>query len=190
MGFFRRRPRLPRRRLPGRPVPAPAARRALRRLRHAHGLLAQGQSSEAAAIFEDLAAKAARRGIPRAPQLYLQAGRAWVDGGDPARGLASLEQGLLMMARSGNVAKAGAMTGRVLAELRARGLEEEALRLEAALSEAFPGLDLAQRPAPSRGQLPTNCPQCGGSLRPDEVEWMDERTAECAYCGSLVAATG
>ncbi len=187
MGFFRRRPR---RRLSGRPVPPPAARRALRRLRHAHGLLAQGRSGEAAAIFEDLAAKAARRGIPRAPQLFLQAGRAWVDGGDPSRGLTSLKQGLLMMARTGNVAKAGAMAGRVLAELHARGLQEEACQLEAELRKAFPGLDLTERSAASKGQLPTNCPQCGGALRLDEVEWVDDRTAECAYCGSLVVATG
>jgi endogenous inhibitor of DNA gyrase (YacG/DUF329 family) len=34
--------------------------------------------------------------------------------------------------------------------------------------------------------LPTHCPACGGTVRPDEVEWLDEITAECAYCGSPV----
>jgi hypothetical protein len=34
--------------------------------------------------------------------------------------------------------------------------------------------------------LPTHCPSCGAALRPDEIEWLDESTAECAYCGSPV----
>ena len=30
------------------------------------------------------------------------------------------------------------------------------------------------------------CPSCGAAVRPDEVEWLDYVTAECAYCGSPV----
>ena len=35
----------------------------------------------------------------------------------------------------------------------------------------------------------SHCPSCGASLRPDEVEWLDDVTAECAYCGSPVRET-
>ncbi|HEX9117672.1 MAG TPA: hypothetical protein VGA61_16500, partial [Anaerolineae bacterium] len=42
-------------------------------------------------------------------------------------------------------------------------------------------------PAPSpRRVLPTHCPGCGAPLRPDEVDWLDEMTATCEYCGSPV----
>jgi hypothetical protein len=37
-----------------------------------------------------------------------------------------------------------------------------------------------------RPLLPTHCPACGAAVRPDEVEWLDDVTAECAYCGSPV----
>jgi hypothetical protein len=32
--------------------------------------------------------------------------------------------------------------------------------------------------------LPTNCPSCGGPVLLKEVEWLDDITAECAYCGN------
>jgi hypothetical protein len=34
--------------------------------------------------------------------------------------------------------------------------------------------------------LPTQCPGCGAPVRPDEVDWLDDVTAECEYCGSPV----
>jgi NAD-dependent SIR2 family protein deacetylase len=38
--------------------------------------------------------------------------------------------------------------------------------------------------------LPTHCPSCGGAVRPDEIEWLDEVTAECDYCGSPLRSEG
>jgi len=38
--------------------------------------------------------------------------------------------------------------------------------------------------------LPTHCPGCGGPVRADEVDWLDDVTAECNWCGSPVRAEG
>jgi hypothetical protein len=40
----------------------------------------------------------------------------------------------------------------------------------------------------ARPVLPTNCPGCGGPLHAGELEWTDDITAECSYCGSAVRA--
>jgi hypothetical protein len=37
-------------------------------------------------------------------------------------------------------------------------------------------------------RLPGQCPSCGAPVRPNEVEWFDETTAACAYCGSVLQA--
>lgn len=38
----------------------------------------------------------------------------------------------------------------------------------------------------SSGSLPPRCPHCGGPVNPDKLDWVDSRTAECAYCGSIL----
>jgi hypothetical protein len=35
-------------------------------------------------------------------------------------------------------------------------------------------------------KLPPECPNCGGSVHPDELEWTDSRSAICDYCGSIL----
>ncbi len=37
-----------------------------------------------------------------------------------------------------------------------------------------------------REQLPTNCPNCDGTLTYGTVRWVGPRTAECPYCGNSV----
>jgi hypothetical protein len=80
---------------------------------------------------------------------------------------------------------------RFTAELKARGLVTEAKQIEYYLKTSLPagfvfgaGAGM-EKPKPI---LPTNCPGCGGPIRSDEVEWADELTAECPYCGSAVRA--
>jgi tetratricopeptide (TPR) repeat protein len=191
MSAFRRRPfRRPLRRPPGRPLP-PALRRALGRLNHAHALMAQGEFLQAAAIFEELAQGAASVAPKRAPQLHIQAGMAFLKGGQKEQALPHLRQGLLSMARLMQLPRLQATARRVLADMRSLGLAEEAAALEEELKKEIPGLDLtAPRPgqaAPPR-HLPAKCPYCGGNVRSDEVEWVDEASAVCDYCGSMMEA--
>jgi hypothetical protein len=171
----------------------PAGQRALLRLQEAHRLLSEGNAAAAATIFEDLADQAAARAIPRAPQLCLQAGRAWILAGDLERGLGRLKLGLQMMARMGQTGRLPQVAGRVIAELRGRGLADQAAEVEEHVRALLPGLALPSRPsasvAPER-RLPPKCPYCGGNVVPDSIEWADETSALCDYCGSVLQAEG
>jgi|YNPBryBLVA2012_1023415.scaffolds.fasta_scaffold00402_10 hypothetical protein len=183
--MFRRRP------IVGRPL------RPLRRgllpqvpplLQRANQLLASGQYVQAAEAFESLADAAQSRGGVRAPLLFLQAGRARILAGETAAGLARLKQGLSLLAAHADWPGLQRVGGRVLTELNERGLVREAAEMEAWLKATLPAgsVVFAERSATPKPQLPTHCPSCGAALRPDEVEWLDEVTAECAYCGSPV----
>ena len=77
---------------------------------------------------------------------------------------------------------------RLVAELNERGLTSEAVDIEILLKinlPSMPTLETNETPA-RKPMLPTHCPSCGAALRPDEVEWLDELSAECGYCGSPV----
>ena len=93
-----------------------------------------------------------------------------------------------MLFRSGQFQRLLQARRRALTELNERGLTEEAAAIDAWLKSVSPEsseLD-TQIPQGKKPVLPTHCPQCGAVLRPDEVEWLDEITAECGYCGSPV----
>ena len=193
MPVFRRRPLPPRWR--GARGLAPAGQQALLRLQQAHRLMAEGQYAQAARLFGELGNEAAARAIPRAPQLNLQSGRAWVLAGDPTRGQPRFRQGLRLMAQLGQLERLPVVARRLLDELHARGLTAEAEALEAELRASLPGLDLhgpiaAPAAEPSRRCLPLKCPYCGGSAHPDSVDWIDEASATCGYCGSVLETEG
>jgi hypothetical protein len=154
--------------------------------------MAAGQYAEAAAIFEHFARGAMVRGGPRAPQFFLQAGRCRVLAGLVPGGMTLLKQGLSMMAESGNKQRLQNAGQRLVAELKQHNLMVEAAEIEALLNQTLPGgftPGAAASTAPAQARLlPTKCPSCGGSLLANEVEWLDEATAECPYCGSGVRA--
>jgi hypothetical protein len=171
---------------------APAGGAALARLQEANRLLAEGRAAEAAAIFAELADQATSLGIPRSPQLHIQAGRAWMRAGKRTLGLDRLVLGLRTMAEMGQMARLPRATRRILAELQAQGMEDEASEIQARMLASLPGgaLDSAEppTPSPSRGRLPSKCPHCGGTVLADLVEWIDPLSAICDYCGSVLSA--
>lgn len=192
---FRRRPFRPPLgpRLLRRAALPPGARIALRRLQEANAFLAQGEFAQAALILEGLANEAAKRGIERAPNLALQAARAWLEAGETERGTQLIRTALQFMHRMGQLRKLHHVSGRILSELRSRGLAQEAAAIEAEIKEMLAGIDIsAFRPvqAGKPAELPARCPQCGGNVRRDEVEWIDATSAACDYCGSVLVEEG
>jgi hypothetical protein len=157
-------------------------------LRRANNLMADGDYAGAANAFEQLARAAEGRGGPRAPFFYLQAGRARVMAGQSAAGLEQLERGLGLFAARGLMGKVFNIGNRIVAELHQRGLKQEAEKVAAYVKSLVPAFDVSptQTPPAKHPPLPTHCPGCGAPVRPDEVEWMDNVTAECAFCGSPV----
>ncbi len=154
-------------------------------LQEANFVFDKGEYGRAAELFEQIAEKAAARGGPRAPLFTLQAGRARILAGQTTLGMPSLKRGLELLAQRGQFPRLQQAGSRVVAELNERGLKKEAAEIEAWLRSALPSAPSFEPPL-ERPRLPTHCPACGAALRPDEVEWLDEVTAECAYCGSPV----
>ncbi len=160
-------------------------------LRRANQALSAGNYAEAANAYEQLARAADARGGPRAPFFYIQAGRCKVLASQAADGISDLERGLGLFAMRGREFKAVHVGRRIIGELNGRGLKNEAQQITDYLKELVTGFAEAvaasdKAPASQRPGLPAHCPGCGAPLRPDEVDWLDEFTAVCEYCGSPV----
>jgi hypothetical protein len=154
-------------------------------LQEANFAFTKGEYGRAAELFEQIARVADGRGGPRAPLFHLQAGRSRVLAGQAALGIPSLKRGLEILAERKQLGRLHQAGTRIFAELNQRGLKNEAVEFEKWLKSVMPDTptveSLSRRPI-----LPTHCPSCGAPLRPDEVDWLDEVTAECGFCGSLV----
>jgi tetratricopeptide (TPR) repeat protein len=159
-------------------------------LQRANQLMANGHYAEAAEIFEQFARGAQSRNGPRAPWFFLEAGQARLLAGQTPVAMAHYQQGLAIFAARGQVQKLYNSGMRVVTALKARNLAVEAKQIEDYLKTTLPGgfqtgpAGAIQKPR----VLPINCPGCGGPIRSDEVEWADELTAECPYCGSGIRA--
>jgi hypothetical protein len=154
----------------------------------ANQMFESGNYAGAAGQFEAVARADEARGGRYAPQLFLQAGRAHILSGLIESGLADLKHGLSLFSQRGDWLRLHRAGRRIVGELHQRGLAQEADQISAFLNSSLPGnFSAPQEIHPARKPvLPTHCPSCGAALRPSEVEWLDEITAECAYCGSPV----
>jgi len=159
-------------------------------LQEANFAFDKGEYGRAGELFERIAETASARGGPRAPMFYLQAGRARIFAGQTALGMPSLKRGLELLSQQRLFLRLHRVRRRLINELRERGLEAEAREIEGWMTSPQAGASETewQEPQMKRPILPTHCPACGAALRPDEVEWLDEDTAECDYCGSPVRA--
>ena len=153
---------------------------------NANQSIAAGNFADAAGDLEQLARAAEGRGGPRAAMIRIQAGRARLLAGQPDTALESLERGFGLLAARGRLRRLARLGNRMVAELRQRGYAAESQKLAEYLENLSPGFGAEQAPdAPARhALLPTHCPGCGAPVHPDEVEWLDDVTGECAFCGS------
>lgn len=157
-------------------------------LQEANFVFDKGEYGRAAELFEQIAQTADARGRPRAARFHLQAGRARLFAGQTRLGIPSLKRGLELLAQRGQLHKLHQAGERVIAELNDRGQTSEAAEMESWLQRLAPPMQSMETlPTPAqRPSLPTHCSSCGAAVRPDEVEWLDDVTAECAYCGSPI----
>lgn len=158
-------------------------------LQEANFAFDKGEYGRAGELFERIAQTAAARGGPRAPLFYFQAGRARILAGQTALGMPSLKRAFDLLAQQPRPLRLHRIARRVISELNERGLEREVAEVESWLKNASPSAPSNEAPA-KRPILPTHCPACGAAVRPDEIEWLDDITAECAYCGNPLHAEG
>ncbi len=156
-------------------------------LQQANKMMANGDYKNAAKSFHTLANGAEERFPHRAPFLYIEAGRAAILGGETKPGMADLRRGLTILSTQRRYNRVQILGQRIVNELQARGLNAEAEEIASLISGNLPNISTNEKPAPEkRPILPTHCPSCGAVVKTDEVEWMDEITAECSYCGSPI----
>lgn len=158
-------------------------------LQRANRLMTEGSYDEASEIFEQFAHGAMMRNGPRAPWFFIQAGQANILAGRVPHGIEEIQMGLKVFSKRGQIQQLYRVGTRVVNELNNRGLKAEAEQIQALIKQStpanfVPGVVSVQKPR----ALPTSCPGCGGPIRSDEVDWADEVTAECPYCGSSLRA--
>lgn len=163
-------------------------------LQRANELMAISDYPGAARAYEELAQAAKARTGPAAPHLYMQAGKARILAGQVPAGIAHIRQGLSLFAERGEWLKFHRNRRLAVEELLRLGLAVEADSLASYLSADIPeGVqeedaktrDIVGRVERRKAILPTKCQGCGAPLRSDEVEWVDEVSVECPYCGSI-----
>ena len=154
-------------------------------LQEANMAFEKGEYGRAAEKYEKLANVADARGLPRAAILLLQAGRARVYAGQGALAVPSLRRGLELLAERRQFPRLQRVGTWAVAALNERGFEDEATNIEILLGTLLPDT-YPPEPQAKRPKLPAHCPSCSAPLRADDVEWQDDVTAECGYCGSPV----
>lgn len=158
-------------------------RRPPQELIFANQMMESGNYQGKAEQFEALARLAASRNGRHTSQFYLQAGRARILAGQNEAGLTNLKQGMSLLAGRAVWQRFYNAGNRIVSELNQLVLKNEANENLGLLNAKLPGnFSAPGNASPTRKPvLPTHCPSCGGTIRPDEVEWLDDITAECAY---------
>jgi len=160
-------------------------------LLQAHRLYSWRQYIPAADLYDRLAEGALTREPSRAPQLFLQAGRARLAGGQVDAGMAQIQRGLELLNSQQRFGELNRVTWRVIQGLENNGLEKQAEQIQAWLKDlqhpdTIPDWGTAPQATVSKVRLPLSCPSCGGVADPSEVEWVDDKTAQCSFCGNML----
>lgn len=157
-------------------------------LRHAHRLMDEGEFGKASLAFYELAKKAEERFPERAPFFYVEAGRTALLNGDNKKGVVHFRSALTLLGTQQRYHRLHKVGGHLVEELRERGFHAEADEVESVLRNNDQAPVWKEAVVSRKAILPTHCPSCGAAVRSNEVEWLDELTAECDYCGSPIRA--
>ncbi len=163
----------------------------LQNLTRANQLMAAGQYQPAGQLYAQLAEDAQSSGHPRkAANLHAQAAHAAALQHSSLALLAQGRTALHAFQQLGMQPRFAGFLASLTTLLRAQGMSAEAdtLQHEFGGAQPAPAQPAVQAPAPQRLRLPPACSQCGAPVRRDEVEWIDEQSAECGYCGAVIQA--
>lgn len=169
-----------------RPVPPPAQRMLVR----ARRFIQISRFGKAAALLAELANQVEMAGRPKAAaELHARAAYCYIEAGIGSAALAESEFALVSFQQAGLAERFVRFQGNILRKMQAYGMQAGVDALRARF-----GAEAAVNPqsqAVTQGKpliLPAACPQCGAPVRSDEIEWIDARSGECAYCGAIIEA--
>jgi hypothetical protein len=158
-------------------------------LSQANRLIAEGHPGEAAQLFANLAQQMEASNHPRrAANLHAQAAHAYADDPDEPNALAHARRALTLFLQYQMLERAPRFYGNIQRKLRARNLSQAAEALQTEFGKQVGSLPQpqVQPQVPGQQRLPPTCSQCGAPVRGDEVEWINQYSAECIYCGSVI----
>lgn len=165
-------------------------------LARAHESMRSGDYVTAQEMFVRVAALAAGHQLHRrAGHLYAQSARAALAAGNVAQAAAHADKALAAFVRSGDMPLTVDIINRLADHFEKKGHKDEAdvlrEKLTARLLEINVDPEMVQtRPVAEKPrELPAQCDACLGPVRPDEVQWLNETSASCAYCGNTLKAT-
>ena len=155
----------------------------------ANHLLSAGRPSEAAPIFARLAQEMEDSQHPRrAANLHAQAAHAYADSQNGSSALTQARAALSLFIQYKMVNRAPQFYTNITKKMTQRGMTKEVDLLNHEFDKRVGELpaQVSQGRVGVHTTLPTACTQCGAPLRRDEVEWVDDQTVECGYCGALI----
>ena len=161
----------------------------LQLLAQANQLISAGHPGEAAQIFADLAQQMEVSKHPRrAANLHAQTAHAYADNQDESGALTHARRALSLFLQYQMVERAPRFYANIERKLRARNMGKAADSLQAEFGKQVGSLPqpAVQPQVPGQQRLPPSCPQCGAPVRGDEIEWINQYSAECIYCGSII----
>jgi len=157
-------------------------------VQRANALMAEGKYMDAAGLFEEMARINESR-IGRAPFMHLRAGEALSLAGELDQGLDQFKLGMSQLAEVEKWQPLHNTGQRFINELRKAGHPQEAQEIVDYLKQVQSTMPQGSlETIPHRAVLPAKCTGCGAPVRPDEVKWLDDVTAECSFCGSTLRA--
>jgi hypothetical protein len=163
-------------------------------LNQANQLRASGQCEPAALLFEQLAAGMESTGHPRrAANFHAQAAHSFVDAKEPVRSLTHARRALDLFLQFQMVRRIPVFYTNITRHMRNKGLTAAADQIVKEYAAKVSSFPLPVQPSQSnqagpRPILPSSCPKCGAPVRSDEIEWIDDHSAECIYCGTTLQA--
>ncbi|MGC1378362.1 MAG: hypothetical protein WA821_19170 [Anaerolineales bacterium] len=157
---------------------------------NANQVLTAGKPAEAAPLFTQLAVELEKQQHPRrAANVYARAAHAFADAQNETAALAQARKALTLFLQYRMVQRSPVFFANILRKMKAHNMNNAASAIQKEYGGQIGVAPVESQAAPSarRGVLPTQCPKCGAPVGAD-VNWVDERTAECDYCGTLLRA--
>ncbi len=158
---------------------------------HANQLLANGHPLRAAAQLAQVTQQVEANQPPRAPNLHAGAAHAYADGHDEANTLTQARAALTLFIKYEMTDRTPVFFTNITTKLRNKGQASAADLLQkefGAQAGTAPSASATPAAPIAHGRLPSSCPTCGAPARSDEVEWVDNQSAVCNYCGGVLQA--
>ena len=158
-------------------------------LRQVNQQAANGKAIEAAGMVTQLAQQMENTNHPRrAANFHAQAAHLYADGNEPLQSLAHAQAALRLFIQYQMVNRTPRFYTNITQKMHNRNMLAAAGQLEKEFGGLVEAMPAPVQPAgqANRGRLPSSCPQCGAPARSDEVDWIDNTSAECGFCGAVI----